>query len=249
MENTVRVSEIMYSLDSTRNRRTILQLYNCTWLHHALCLKLFSSPCELSREKFFGTYLNDLSRHAGLQYEFACNEQILNAKTVWLGKADSHQNNQPMQNNVISEILLWLQMKQQKGKLRTSITPRQLKVSTVAKQVPEYLGTMVPTELIWKRKNSWQAHLKHLSNYLVLGPGIWWEAKDGAFYFKDGMRSSIQERRPTTSLPKFNTKRSSAEQDSFMEDHCKQPHTTSRLANHQLQHPWWTSWNMPPSNF
>jgi len=66
METIVRVSEIMYSPDSARNPHTILQLYNCTWLHHELCLKLFSSPCELSQEKFFGTYLHDLSCHAGL---------------------------------------------------------------------------------------------------------------------------------------------------------------------------------------
>ena len=174
-------------------QETHAQYYSSTTAHGYTMSSVSScsAPCELSREKFFGTYLHDLSCHAGLKYEIVClrstnsecQERLFGqAKQIALNTTNRKQN------IVIPEILLRLQMKQQEGKLHSSITPRQSKVSTVAKQVPEYQGTMVPTEFIRKRKNSWQGHLEHLSNFLVLGPGIWWEAKDGAFYFKDGAR-------------------------------------------------------------
>ena len=69
------------------------------------------------------------------------------------------------QNNIIPEILLRLQMKQQEGKLRSSITPQQSKVSTVAKQVPEYQGTMVPIEFL-RKGAAGRHHLERLSSYL-----------------------------------------------------------------------------------
>ena len=54
---------------------TALQLYVATPQVVSKAVQL----CELSKKKFFGTYLDNLSCHTGLEYEIACNQQILSA--------------------------------------------------------------------------------------------------------------------------------------------------------------------------
>ena len=41
METVVNISENVYANESKRISRQILQLYNCCWLDHELCLTLF----------------------------------------------------------------------------------------------------------------------------------------------------------------------------------------------------------------
>ena len=57
---------VLYAGEERRTPNTILQLYNCTWVHHELCLSLFPSPKENSTKEFvfFGTYLRALVVHS-----------------------------------------------------------------------------------------------------------------------------------------------------------------------------------------
>ncbi len=59
----VKISECLYSSSDKRTPKTILQLYNCTWLHE-LCEFLFVTPKDISYGKFFGLYLHSLVAHA-----------------------------------------------------------------------------------------------------------------------------------------------------------------------------------------
>ena len=76
METIVRVSGILYATEDKRNPRTLLQLYNSMWLHHELCSELFSTTKHISRERLFGSYIHDLSAHAGLEYEIVCSRSV-----------------------------------------------------------------------------------------------------------------------------------------------------------------------------
>jgi len=51
MQTVVQISEILYLPSSKRSPKRILQLYNCTWLHHTLCSLMFSKLKCLIREK------------------------------------------------------------------------------------------------------------------------------------------------------------------------------------------------------
>ena len=57
----VKISERLYSSDLKRTPKNILQLYNCTWLHHELCKSLFTKPKEITYEKLFGLYLHSIA--------------------------------------------------------------------------------------------------------------------------------------------------------------------------------------------
>ena len=60
----VKISELLYASDSSRTPKSVLQLYNVTWLHHELCCDLIPSPCTQTREKLYGVYFHDLVVHA-----------------------------------------------------------------------------------------------------------------------------------------------------------------------------------------
>ncbi len=40
----VKMSQILYLADSLRTPKTVLQLYNTSWLHHELCRELIPKP-------------------------------------------------------------------------------------------------------------------------------------------------------------------------------------------------------------
>ena len=89
LQTVIRVSEALYTGDDQRTSRMLLQLYNCTWLHHELCGKLFSHP--RSRQRLYGSYLHSLSAHAALQYEIVC-LKLVNAENrafIWTGTSHS----------------------------------------------------------------------------------------------------------------------------------------------------------------
>ena len=68
----VRILEILYLKDSKRTPKTVLQLYNCSWLHHELCNHFLSDPKFQNTSHFFGQYLHDLVVHAPPQYKLVC---------------------------------------------------------------------------------------------------------------------------------------------------------------------------------
>ena len=52
LSTAVKISERLYSSDLKRTPKTVLQLYNCSWLHHELCKCLFSKPKEYHTRNF-----------------------------------------------------------------------------------------------------------------------------------------------------------------------------------------------------
>jgi hypothetical protein len=72
LSTAVKISEILYSEDEKRTPKSILQLYNCTWLHHELCRAIFTALHDISYPRLFGSYLHALVMHAPVQYEVVC---------------------------------------------------------------------------------------------------------------------------------------------------------------------------------
>ena len=64
VETAVRISEMMYLPSTQHSPKHILQLYNCTWLHHTLCRKLLSPESG-----FYGSYIHHIVAHAPVQFE------------------------------------------------------------------------------------------------------------------------------------------------------------------------------------
>ena len=69
IETAVNISEIMYADEVKRSQKSILRLYNSTWLHFELCSQLLSSTVKISHRKMFGIYLHAITHHSPQQYE------------------------------------------------------------------------------------------------------------------------------------------------------------------------------------
>ena len=190
METVVKVSENLYADESKRSSRHILQLYNCCWLHHELCLTLFS---HLASTKFFGLYFHALLIHGPIQAEIASSRSLnteahermfCSIKSV----TKSCTNRQPAY--VMPRLLQCLQAKRiDKEHYKASYSAQRQqddRVSRDAKQLPPYKGTCLTKDFIGARSNSFQAHLECISPYLECGPDVWWEEVAGNVMFFDG---------------------------------------------------------------
>ena len=189
LHTIVKIGEIAYSRDDKRCPRQLLQLHNMCWIHMELCRDLFSIPKTMSKTKMFGHYVHALTAHLPTQLELAClrslnaeSEERLfgQARTI----AESCTNHHP--DNVIPQIMLRLQAKQEQHEVLTSVSKGDSQVSHVAKDLPPLPGTVVKNSFIRQREDSWQVHLQQISPFLVAGVDVWWSYTSNGFVFHDG---------------------------------------------------------------
>lgn len=88
--------------------------------------------------------------------------------------------------NVIPQIMLRLQAKQEQHVALLSVQKGDSQVSHIAKQLPQLPGTSVKMSFIKKREDSWQLHLQRVSPFLTAGEGVWWTRTTNGFHFHDG---------------------------------------------------------------
>ena len=68
LETVIRISEILHMSDSKRCPKTVLRMYNLTWIQHELCKQLLSLPKTQTITHLFGVYLHALTVHAPIQH-------------------------------------------------------------------------------------------------------------------------------------------------------------------------------------
>ena len=186
----VKISQILYLPESGRNPKTVLQLYNVTWLHHELCCELIPNPNAQARDRLYGTYFHDLVVHAPIQYQMVCLRSTNAESTERLFSQIKHislraTNRKP--DNVLTTVLLSMQVKEETGtnSTITSLTKQSTMVTEVAHKVPPYSGTVISKAFLKSRMSSWQAHLQRISPYLQKGERIWWETVGDKYRFLD----------------------------------------------------------------
>ena len=194
IETAVDISELLYADEVKRSPKTILRLYNATWLHFELCVELLISTRTMTHRKMFGIYLHAIVHHAPQQFEII----KLNLKSTnteheerLFGQAKDmvHKATNKQPQNVIHNILLRLQVKQMRGDMYTSYHSM---LSRVSKAVHELEGdgsnSTVTKSFLTGRMSSWQEHLKCISPFLRLGCGIWWKSTEEGYEFFDGKK-------------------------------------------------------------
>ena len=185
----VKISERLYSSDDKRTPKSVLQLYNCTWLHHELCKSLFTQPKELTYGKFFGIYLHSLVVHAPRQYEIICLKSINteNQERIFeQAKSIAHKCTNRKPDCIISQVSLRIQAREITGRLSDIFHKAESRVGKIASKAPfNYTGTVVSKAFIEQRSHSWQAHLSRISAYLI-NENVWWHETPDNYVFFDG---------------------------------------------------------------
>lgn len=189
IQTAAQISQILYASEEKRTPKAVLQLYNCTWVHHELCLKLFPHPSKCTRQALFGIYLHALIVHAPVLYEVVClrslnteNQERIFQQVKQIAK--SVTNRQP--SNIIPTLLLRLQARQLTGDLSSSLQCGESRVKQAALAVPNFSGTVITDDFLESRSSSWQAHLERISSFLLCGEGVWWEKVSSGYKFFDG---------------------------------------------------------------
>ena len=88
--------------------------------------------------------------------------------------------------NVIPQILLRVQAKQEQREALQSVQKGDSQVSHVAKELQPFPGTTFKFSFIRGKEDSWQLHLQRISPFLVAGQGVWWTRTPSGFHFYDG---------------------------------------------------------------
>lgn len=189
LQTIIKVGEISYSLDDCRSPRQLLQMYNTCWLHMELCRDMFGNPKKITRSKMFGHYLHALTAHSPTQYELASLRSLNTENQERLfgqGRIIAESCTNHHLENVIPQVMLRLQAKQERHMAMASVEKGDTQVSHVAKDLPKLPGTTVKISFIGHRKDSWQIHLQRISPFLIAGEGVWWTGVGGGFHFWDG---------------------------------------------------------------
>ena len=188
IQTAVQISEILYLPAYKRSPKRVLQLYNCTWLHHTLCSLMFPTLKCLTREKMFGTYLHHLSSHAPTQYEIIALSSVnTEAEERLFGQAKqmATQASNRHHENALFNVLIRLQAKQLLDETTTVVQKQEGRVSQIASHLPKYPGTRLSKTFIQHHLSSWQAHLKRISTFLLMGKGVWWKTDNDYYVFSD----------------------------------------------------------------
>ena len=91
LDTMVDIQDILYKEDKFRSPLLILRFHNSSWYHHTLCQEIVGfNTQKMTKRKFYGTYLHDLTSHAPIQL------RIISGRLQMLKKKREHstQSNQ-----------------------------------------------------------------------------------------------------------------------------------------------------------
>ena len=152
LSTAVKISELLYSQESKRTPKSILQLYNCTWLGFIIMssVKLFSQLLEkwLTWNFLACTYIPH-------QYEIVSLRSVNAERMFQQAKKIARNTTNRKPENVIPSILLRLQAKQIMGKLSLAYQASETEVKKVATTVKPCGGTTVSDYFV-THTSSWQ---------------------------------------------------------------------------------------------
>lgn len=182
LDTLVEMQRILYSDDKTRCPSQILRYYNQAWYHSILLYDLIvNNPKKLTLRKMFGVYFHNLSAHAGDMLRLISGqstnaerqERIFNSvKRITKLTSNYHPG------HIIPNLFVRLQAEKEMGLQGNDARSQQAHVSDLSKSLPPGKNTYIPYTVIRKHPRAWQAHLQHISDFLLEGEGVWFTLLD-----------------------------------------------------------------------
>ena len=181
LQTAVEITEILYSDPEKRSPQTVLRLHNLTYVHAQHCTKLFGKPKTMSMRKMFGRYFHSLTTHSALLHRIVA-PHLLNTKVEerMFGQCKSITKNTSNQrtNHIVTNILVRMNCEERRRNSTDTVQMQEKEVSKLARCLPPNKNT---------KENSsvhYQAHLERISDFLLPGPGVWWQyIEDGVEFF------------------------------------------------------------------
>ena len=182
----VEITSLCYAHEDRRTPKSILCLYNRTFLHAYQCSVLFSNPKSITRKRMFGRYFHSIIVHAASLFRIISlrslnteqhERKFQQAKAITKGTSNNHAD------QVIRNIIQRLQFEQGAEDV---IAIQESQIKSLSGKIGPMKNTIIPQSVLQKFSEHYQAHLERISDYLLPGPGIWWKPTEGGIMFLDG---------------------------------------------------------------
>lgn len=189
ISSLVEITNICYSSAEKRSMRLILRLYNQCFIFSTLCRIIIGNPVKMTSRKFYGSHFHCLTTHAPeILRLFSLRSILTEQEERCFGDmrriCDSTSNRQP-EHIVDNAILRFLSQHKLPSKA-DSFTRQDSTISKQAGLLPATPRSSFTSDFICKRPLLFQAHLKRISDFMVLGENVWWSWVNGDVVFHDG---------------------------------------------------------------
>ena len=189
LATAVEMTELLYCDPTKRTSQSILRLHNVAFVHAKLCLDHFSNPKTMSSRRMFGRYFHALTTHSPLLTRIIA-PRLLNTemeeRMFGQCKAITRNTSNQHANDIITNILVRIQYEDKRVAAETNTVKNQeSEVLKLAQALRGKENTVIPMEWLQHMSVHYQAHLERISDYLLQGPGIWWQYVEDGVEFSD----------------------------------------------------------------
>ena len=142
----------------------------------------------MSSRRMFGRYFHALTTYSPLLNRIIA-PRLLNTemeeRMFGQCKAITRNTSNQHANDIITNILVYIQYEHKRVAAETNTVKNQeSEVLKLAQALRGKENTVIPMEWLQHMSVHYQAHLEMISDYLLQGPGIWWQyVEDGVEFF------------------------------------------------------------------
>ena len=167
----------MYATNSMRTPREVLRFHNVTYQHGNLCVDLFGQGSS----NFWPVFsLNNLSLTTPATFNMLNTE--VQERIFGQAKQITKACLQP--NHVITNILT--RVHAESTSYSNTLQIQEGEIHKLAQVLGKASNTIIPKEWIHSNHTLHQAHLERISDFVLCGPGVWWQDTPAGIEFFDG---------------------------------------------------------------
>ena len=198
----VEIIEIGYSHSSNRSVKSVLRFHNLSFLFGMyLRLAVCNAPKSMSNRKMFGIYYHNLTCHAPMIYRVVSIRSLLaelDESTIWQLRQISSATSSGRPMEISENCLMRATFLNENKTLKIN---NDHIVGHEGRLVRRAGSSFIPRS--WMDSQGWesaavQSHLKRIADYLLPGPGVWYDHSERGILFYDQASS------PSCETPKVN---------------------------------------------
>ena len=187
LSTAVEIAELLYSRPHKRTQQSMLRLHNLSFVHAKLCSDHLSNPKKMSQRKMFGRYFHAITAHSPLLYRIIT-PRLLNTeaeeRVFGQCKAITRSTSNQHTSNIITNLLVRMHYEQKRSETNP-LQEQESEVFKLAKSLPAKINTVITFDWMENSSIHYQAHLERISDYLLHGPGVWWQYVHNGMEFFD----------------------------------------------------------------
>lgn len=184
----VEIAEIMCAPDSKRTPKAVLRLHNVAYQHGKICNNLFVHTSN--KNPVFGRYFHSITCHSPLLLWIICLHSVnteMQERMFGQAKQITKGTSSLRASHVITNILIRIH---EESKAQTNpLTIQEGEIHKLAKILGPTANAVIPYSWMVRNPVLHQAHLEHISDFLLQGPVVWWRRTQEGIEFLDGQDS------------------------------------------------------------